>query len=433
MNIHIKRNGIYEFGIVFLLFTVVWMSAYTAFGLTDQISQVVSMWVVVIGSGFVLLVFWRTAGRLQGMILFIGYLLRCVCILVDIYGRKYMTLLHSGGDSEGFAQNAIDLYRGIKPEYVSTRYPYAISWIYHVFGENRFCAQYMNVVLWVLSVAVLIRVCHRFQMKENKKSIIFILWTLLPTGMILSGILLRESAEMFFGIWSFERFLCWMQEGDRKYSIQAFIYVVPAILLHSASVALWAAYIVVMMFWDTKKGRYRWQKKTIFIFIVSVAILIFCWETPVGKLLFSKLGTDFSLYGITHGYYVKGGSDYLLDMDCQSWLAFVPDTLLRMFYFLFSPLPTEARGYQDLAMFAVDGLPLAGVIGIVLFCAHKNKNIQGYAYAGLLGGFSFAGIFAWGVRNAGTALRHRYLAWSIFILALCIAFGGIDEQKKRRL
>lgn len=410
IRLHVKRKGIYEFLIIFLLFLALWLWVFTELGVTDKSFWIVSILIGGVGSGLVLLGLWRAEGRLQGILLFIGYLLRCCCMLLDIYGRKYVVLLHSGADSETFAKHAAQLYRGVDLQSVSTKYPYVINWMYHVFGENRLCAQYVNIILWVLSAAVLIRVCNRFKVRQSKRAFIYAIWALLPTGVLLSGILLRESAEMFFGLWSFEYFLYWMQDGKRRYAVQAFVCVVPAMILHSASAALWATYIVVMMFWDVRNRRYRWQRKTFFVFLISAALLLISWETPAGALLFSKFGTDFSLYKITHLYFVQGGSDYLVDMDCQSWVAFIPDTLLRMFYFLFSPLPMDARGTADLVMFVADGLPLAVVIAMVMFYIRKRRSMQGFAYAALLGGFSFAGIFAWGVRNAGTALRHRYLS-----------------------
>lgn len=409
------------------------MSIFTRLGVTDEASAAVIAMVISIGSGLVFLGFWRTASRAQCMILYAGYLLRCVCLAVDLYGRNFITLMHSGGDSEAFARNAAELYSSIEG-YVSTMYPYAINGIYQITGVNRFCAQYINVIFWALSAGILIRICSMFHTKNNMRTFIYTVWSFLPTGILLSGILLRESAEVFFGMWSFQYFLIWMKDGRWKSVIQAFICVVPAIILHSASAALWATYVMGMMFWDVKKQKYRWQMKTMLIFFISTAGVFLLWKTPVGTLLFSKLGTEFSLYGITHRRYVVAGSDYLVDMDCQSWVQFVPYTLIRMFYFLFSPIPTQARGLQDIFSFCLDGLPLAVAICWAVCKAFKNREIQGYAYAALLGGFSFAGIFAWGVGNAGTALRHRYLAWSIFMISLCIAcsYDGQKEMEAKK-
>ena len=424
-----KRKGITEFIVLSVLLLSAFLFLFTCWGVTDSASEMVSILIVISGSVLVLAGFGHRVSGMQCAILYTGYLVRCICMLVDIYGRSYITLLHSGGDSETFSGHASALYEGNMSGSVSTKYPYVINWIYHVAGENRLCAQYINVVLWVLSAWVLVRICSRFKVAENNRNIIYAIWALLPTGILLSGILMRESAEMFFGMWSFERFLYWMQEGRRKYCIQAFLCVVPAVILHSASVALWVTYVLVIMFWNVREQRYMWQVKSCFVFPVCLVGMMLARGTPLWTILFAKLGGDFSLYGITHRGFYSAGSDYLANMDCQSWLQFVPYTLVRMFYFLFSPLPVDARGIKDIAIFLADGLPLAVVICQSLAWVRRKKEIRGYAGAALLGGLSFAGIFAWGVRNAGTALRHRYLAWSIFLAALCICCGYSSEEE----
>lgn len=432
-TVQLKKKGTTEFAIIFVFLLVAALFLFTCQGVTDGISGLVSIWTVCAGSGLVLFGLCHAAGGLQSGICFIGYLLRCVCMLVDIYGRDYITLLHSGSDSETFALHASGLYEGWIDGNVSTKYPYAINWIYHVTGENRLLAQYANVIFWVLSAGILIRICQRFQVTESMGNMVCAVWSFLPTGILLSGILLRESAEMFFGMWSFEKFLQWMHEGKKRYCVEAFLYVLPAVILHSASVALWTVYVVVIMFWDTWTRRCRLQRKSLAVVLVLaaglLAVIFFFRETAVWSLLFGKLGGDFSLYGITHRVFYAGGSDYLVNMDCQSWIQFVPYTLVRMFYFLFSPVPLEARGFGDIVMFLADGLPLAVIICYSLVKIRQRKEIRGYAGTALLGGCSFAGIFAWGVRNAGTALRHRYLAWSIFIIALCICCGNRKKDE----
>lgn len=376
-RLQIKRKGIIEFVILTVLLMSALLFFFTCLGVTDEVPEIVSLWVICLGSGLIWMVFRWKADGMQSAIIYAGYLCRCFCMLIDLYGREYITILHSGGDSETFAQHASLLYKGEMMGWVSTKYPYVINGIYQVLGENRLCAQYINVIFWVLSAGLLMRICSRFQVRDNRRNLIYAIWSFLPTGILLSGILLRESAEMFFGMWSFERFLCWMGNGRRKYCIQAFLFAAPAIILHSASVALWITYVAVMMFWDADRQRYRWQIKTYLVLCGCVAGMLILRQTPVWTLLFSKLGSDFSLYGITHRVFYAGGSDYLTNMECQSWFQFVPDTLIRMFYFLFSPLPMDVRGIKDFAVFLVDGLPLAVIICCAFINAWRIKQVRG--------------------------------------------------------
>ena len=422
-----------DFIVGFFLLLIVSLYAFTRLGVTDQLSAIVSIGVVCIGSGLVYLGFFSTIPKRSAGICYLGYLLRCICMMVDLYGRDYIMALHSGDDADTFAAHASGLYNGTLTGSVSTKYPYVINWMYHVTGENRLLVQYANVILWVLSAGILARICKRFCVKVNVEIFILTIWAVLPMGILLSSILMRESAEMFFCMWSFERFVLWMQEGKIRYCMEAFCYVLPSIILHSASVALWMTYAVVLLIWDTRLQRFRIQQKTWMMFFVmvfagSIGLVLFR-ATEAWIFLFGKLGGDFSWYGISHRVFSQGGSDYLADMDCQSWMQFVPYTIVRMFYFLFSPLPTDARGVMDLMAFLADGLPLAIIICYTLIRIKRQKEIRGYAVTAILGGLFFVAIFAWGVRNAGTAIRHRYLAWSIFIIAFALCFGNRRQNE----
>lgn len=233
---------------------------------------------------------------------------------------------------------------------------------------------------------------------------------------------------MFFDLWSFERFLYWMKDGGKRYLAEAFLIVIPPIILHSAPAALWAVYVAGVMFWDVKRQRFRWQIKSAVVFACAFLCFIAIIATPLKSLLFVYFGKDFSIYGLTHMYHEAGGSDYLGSVECSTWWQFSLYTLVRMFYFLFSPLPTEARGSLDIAAFLGDGFLLMLVILCLARKMYRNCKMRAYIGMALLGMVFLTDIFAWGVANAGTAMRHRYLVWGIMIMGLCISYS----EKKRR-
>lgn len=432
--IQIKRNGILEFIFIISVFIGLVLLTFTGMGVTDEIPVIIWMWILMVGSAFVYCGLAQILqDRSQRIVVYAGYLLRCVLDFVDVYGRKYITLLYSGGDADEFYYNASALYKGENPELVLTKYPYVLNQIFRITGDSRFLAQYINIIFWIFSVVVICRICRRFATEQRAQFFILLIWSFLPTGLLLTSILLREGMEMFFGLWSFERFLVWMQEGRPSDLVKAFVYVIPAIILHSASVALWGCYFIIFLFWNTNVHKFYFQKRTGFLIVLGLMGLIILIRSPLSSLLFAYFGSDFSLYGLTHKFFLQGGSDYLVGMDCQNWLQFVQYTLIRMFYFLFSPLPTDARGMGDIVAFATDGLPLFVMIVYTIGkLRRQDESIKGYILAALLGGFMFAFIFAWGVSNAGTALRHRYLAWSIFIVGLCVCCGNSKKQVNYR-
>lgn len=141
--------------------------------------------------------------------------------------------------------------------------------------------------------------------------------------------------------------------------------------------------------------------------------------------------SELSVQSITGKYFVPGGSDYLTGIEVTTWGGLLFWTPIRMLYFLLSPMPTDWRGIGDMAAFAIDSAPIIVFVAGILKGLKKNKN-KSYVYAGLLCCLIITGIFAWGVTNAGTAMRHRALLIGVFAVTYCISKGekAISEGDK---
>ena len=135
----------------------------------------------------------------------------------------------------------------------------------------------------------------------------------------------------------------------------------------------------------------------------------------------TKFSGEFSIYAITHHNFSAGGSDYLANMDYKYWYELIPFTLIRMFYFVCSPIITECRGLQDYLCVLGDVLPTLFVMLNIGINMRKRKPSR-YALVGIWSYVITVGIFAWGTANAGTAMRHRGLLWGILIATYCIGF-----------
>lgn len=435
LNIRIKTDillniaGMCIFGII--CFTC------TQLGMSDKIPEFMTILVLCPGSWYIIY-FFRTkcrSDRLFGILL-AGYLVRMVCLFLDLYGRRFVTILHSASDSEVFYSIAVEYYHNNYMNY-STRYPYVIQWVYDVFGQNRLIAQYVNIFFWFLTVLVVVRLCESSEVGERRRLIPYMVLAFWPNWVFLSGILLRESIQIFFDALSFYCFVGWMRTGKIRKTVAAFLLVLPALFLHMASVAVWAAYVVVLSVWSVRKQKMvfhfgKWLK-LLFLCVLLVAI---CLATPLEGIVLSKLNNGFSFYGITHQIFGDGSSDYLREMDCRYWEQFIPYTVIRMFYFVFSPLPQDFRGVADAMAFLMDSLPIFILTGCMLRNMGWHKRQRGYVAAGLWVCIMLAGIFAWGTSNAGTAMRHRTVAVGVWVMAYCLSLGGKGAQwagKKRGL
>lgn len=409
--------------------------ACTQAGVSDNVPMLMTGLVLCVGSQYIM---WRfrkmCRSRLPFWILLVGYLLRVLCLFFDLYGGRYVQIPHDDANSDSvvFYRISTEYYQNNYTNY-STRYPYIIWWIYEVFGQNRLLAQYANIFFWFLTALVVIRMCESFEVKEKHRLVPYMVLAFWPNWVFLSSILVRESIQIFFDALSFCYFVGWMRSGEKKNLVSAFLAILPALFLHMASVAVWAAYVVVVSVWDVKRQRmvfhFRKWLKLLVLFALFVTI---CLATPLKGIVLSKLSNGFSFYGITHHIFYDGGSDYLREMDCKYWAQFIPFTIIRMFYFVFSPLPWDFRGVADGMAFLMDSLPICILTGCIIWNMTKRKGQRGYVAAGLLICIMLVGIFAWGTSNAGTAMRHRTMMVGIWVMTYCLSMGrGIFDGELR--
>ena len=97
-----------------------------------------------------------------------------------------------------------------------------------------------------------------------------------------------------------------------------------------------------------------------------------------------------------------------------------------MFYFLFSPVPWEWRGFKDILAFFIDS------IWYVMLCwgIYKSKPNAFYMVKkGLvISLLAVVFIFGLGVSNAGTAMRHRAKLLSFIVVTFCISKSEKQEE-----
>lgn len=399
---------------------------FTQIGVTDSGQVLVSLFVTAVGTMGVLA--WFTVNEKDRTVAFIfccGYFVR----VAYRYAVERGLVDSAPADAWHFWETSSNLYHGIPNSFVLTKYPYLLRWFYEVFGSNRYVAEYVNILFWVLGSVILVKLGRHVGLSGKMKYILYGIWSVLPASILFGTDLLRESIMVFFDMWSFYMFLGWLKSGSKFRCAMAFLLVAPAAYLHTASIALWVAYIVIAAFWDGRKRKFRFMKRTMLLLsagILGAGLILF---SPLNGIFGAYIGGDLSIYGITHRPYEIGGSDYLQWMDCQNTLQFILYTLLRMFYFLFSPMPWEARGAVDLFSFALDGLLVLVLLAYMIKQMKSREKIP-YLVAAMVCILAFAGIFAWGVRNAGTAIRHRMLVWAVLIMGSCVAMGNNREREK---
>lgn len=388
-----------------------------------------SLLFVVVNSFFVLIYLLFSKPNSLNRIIVIGFFLRFALMYVDY--NQWIQIPHSGTDTETFhciSENNQVLLEKNK----LTNYTDFLTILYSVTNSSRLIAQYVNVLLGI-GVLIVVRKCMfllNISLAIQKRTLLII--ALLPNFIIFSGILLREAWVEFFTAISVLYFIRWFIGGKRFNLIATVMSVLLASYMHAGVIGVLIGYIFAFMTYNPLTGKVQISRYSIISIVLLTALMILF--TNYSNMFLTKFYNanlkseeDFiAMLNNTGG----GGSDYLTWINTTGALQGLFYTPLKMFYFLFSPLPTEWRGISDLFGFLFDGM-----IYLILFISIIRSKIVSY-FSNLLKKYLLVSlfitifIFAFGTSNAGTAFRHRAKILSLIVLTFAIA---VDRKKSVKI
>lgn len=394
--------------------------------------------VVVIVSAVILgVVFWKADGPLA-VILAIAYLLRLAVMYADYY--HLVGIPFSGVDTEYFHRFTLAYMHDDGPPL--TNYTYVLALFYTVFGENgRFMAQFVNVLLSFGALLMLYAALRRLEMPEKKRWLAVSVLAFMLSVVSLSGILLRESWILFFTTVTLFFFIRWHQRGGVANAFGCLAAVLAAMVMHAGGVGIYLVCVVSLLVCRTWKKDGVWQYlATIGVIILSV---VFLYEFP--SILLEKFARAISgLTSIKSGVAASAtatasavvdapptisGSTYLLWMKDLSTSVKLLLSPIKMFYLIFSPLPTDWRNLTDALVFFADSLVFLVLVIHVFRRPLKGKEFQLkriFIYMFLVMTF----LFSMGTSNAGTAVRHRAKFLPVLLLSACMVPYATKEKRK---
>ena len=369
-------------------------------------------------------------------IILLGFLLRVFILIVD-RTRIYPGLLHASGDAEGFHKYAIKNSLSAM-HYQYTNYTDFLTPIYYVFqGDNpRLVGQFVNI-LFGMGVIFLIGRCLRMlDVPYRVRKIVILLAALTPNVAILSGLLIREAWIHYFVALSVYFFLRWfLQKGGSVNILLTFFAVFAAMAMHAGVIGLAIGYSLAFILYKPALGKVKVTVMSLVpLFFIALCVLFFILNLDTLGQKFSGVleQDDYVEENLTHIGYEGGGSDYLQWIDVSSLslsMAFLP---LRMFYFLFSPIPIDWRGIGDMIAFAMDGLMYMWLFWHIFKSSHLSPAfhfLRKFLATGIL---VVVIIFAIGTRNSGTAMRHRAKILPVVLVTYAVTQHLRQERKNEK-
>lgn len=397
-------------------------------GLTLRIPGFVE--VVVLAYSYFVMIHLIHKYRQMGLILSLGILLRLLVLFVDVHYQGGFTVpISSGGDSQNYFNAAVMVSRDLAylgAEVYGGLYSKLTGLLFYFVGPSRMIAQLFNLFFWLLGSLVILTELNRRNI--GKASWVMMVNALFPMSIILTSILLRESIISLLNLMAIYVFVLWLEKEKYLQIAVSILLVVVSAAFHSGSIFLLVVMIPCFAFYSPRKRSFSISFKqvvTSFVVMIVGGLLII----SVGQVIFGKFslftGTD---EVISYAARSRGQSAYLTGISPSNPIALAAFIVLKGFYLLASPLPWDWRAMFDIIAFMMDGaLYLAAFAFLWKDFIKRWKAGERVIPIGAVMLTVFLLLFGMGVSNAGTALRHRYKIYFIFVLL--VGVWGLAQEK----
>ncbi|MCQ2353516.1 MAG: hypothetical protein MJ102_00265 [Clostridia bacterium] len=403
-------------------------------------SEETYIWLTVITTFILLLCMtyqYRNDRKLLG--LFLGALTFRILVFVWIqYFSDILLLPNSGYDEWTFYYNAIShIVNGTK----FSGYPAFLGWQFTIYGSSMFFGRFINILFSMSALSVINATLHKLNISEKTRYITMALACFLPNYAIMSAVLLRESLLILLVSICIYFFTRWWYEDNWKFLLISIIISLPAVWLHSGTIAFTGG-IACLAITSTKKDGVRrfkiFDPKTMTICIVGfVAFMLVTINTGIGDELgisayFRGADSISEVVSISQ-YYVDGASAYNANIiNSDSLPAFIINTPTRILYFMLSPMPWDWRGLNDIIAFFLSGVFYFGIFVFAIYSIFKRKSeipsmVSALFFASVLVLF----IFSWGCSNSGTALRHRDKMIMLYLVEFALLWDKFEFKSKK--
>ncbi len=359
-------------------------------------------------------------------LIFLGFAIRLIILFGDRYG--WFPVHESGLDSEVFNGVAVSNVNSFI--YNSrTNYTHFLTIIYRLTDTSRLIAQFINVLFGMGVILTIQRAMQELGVSRRNMLISMCVLVLLPNLNVLSAILLREAWVQFFVSLSVLYFVRWFKSGMPLYIVGVISSILAATYMHSGVIGVLMGYAIAFITYNPDDQKINLSRNTVASVIFMLAIGL--TASSYMELFADKLDKYDSIDDIVDvtNQVQTGGSDYLMWISTDSVVMSLLFAPLKMFYFLFSPLPTEWRGIRDIFAFLIDAaiyMSLCYAAWRYSATSNVTRNIKKYLIAALL---TVTFIFAYGTTNGGTAMRHR--AKILPLVVMIFAVSTIKTKRER--
>jgi hypothetical protein len=364
-----------------------------------------------------------------------------VRVLVLLLGHYFITLPDSTDDAWVFEQKAwiwgqndfltvLGLFTGPSPDFLS----WLIAITYSLFGRSLLMAQSIGLLLGIGSVYLSWLIAKKLWNNYIANKVVWFV-ALFPSLILYSVLLLREVYIVFFLLLALYGVVNWARENNFKSFILSMIGFTGATFFHGAMMIGAITFIFIVGVYNLKnffnllyKGKINFK---ILVFLISFTIFSGLYFT--NKIDVPYLGNFKSTTSIENLSY-KTVLNTHGDASWPKWTVITSTSDLiykipvRAAYFVFGPFPWDIKKTKH----------IIGMLDAFLYIYLAFLIIFNFKFIWkdpvlriiLLILLSYILVFAVGVGNFGTSIRHRSKFVVIFILLAAYGLHKIKLFKK---
>lgn len=338
----------------------------------------------------------------------IAYFIRLLTMFCDVFLRNYVRILGSGKDSERFFRHIVGIATGAQND---SPYLFALVFgkLFKIVGISRLLAEFFVVMFSMIAIYYTCLALQNFGIDNRRISIAMLLYSLLPNNIFMSAVLLRESIIYMFESIGLYRISIWFTKRSNVNLCIAIIDFLFASAFHTGCIGFVFGLVILQFIFDNNIKEFKINLHGALLCVVFLFLFVFLY-TNYGDVFFGKIKNVNDIADIASGEALGLSSYSKYVGDSSTPIRMLIYTIPRIFYFLFSPLPWQWRGINDVLAFCFNSVFFL-YVSIKTYKTMKEKRIKSQDIVLLkciiivLTMAIF--IFAWGTQNSGTALRHR--------------------------
>lgn len=367
------------------------------------------------------------ASTLIRAIVLLGLFARLIVAILGTFGPVQYRMLFNEADQSTFIKIANQYFRGDFGS-KSTRYPFVINYIFHIFGPYEIMVRISNIILWYLGFKVIYVAAGR-RLRGKMAVLMSAFYCLLPMQIKLTAGAMRESIIALFIMITILFLYKWMINGSNFDLLLSVCTAIVATLFHTGCSAVLGVIFLTYVLWNKHTEKWSilsWKAAILFFAFLCVVPLYHLFLLVFSN--FNYFPRELTIEALTSYPYLPGRSDYVIgDATAHNIIEFVWGTIYRCVYFWISPTPRFWNSPLDLVGFFGDSVPWACFF-LLYIKKLKIKGGKTIGSVGLLLLVLYTFVYAWGTRNAGTAMRHRDALSGAFVLILSIMGADCDGR-----